>query len=57
MKTENDHLREFQEAMKLAVASAAALGFYRNQQQWMKVSALLDEVAKKTRELAVRRAH
>lgn len=57
MKTENDHLREFQDAMKLAVASATAMGFYRNQQQWMKISALLDEVARKARELAMRRAH
>jgi hypothetical protein len=57
MKTETDHLKEFSDAMKLAVASATAMGFYRNQQQWMKIAALLDEVARKARELGYGRAN
>jgi hypothetical protein len=57
MKTEGDHLREFEDAIRRAVSSATALGFYRNQGGWMRVAALLDGVAKKARELAVRRAN
>jgi hypothetical protein len=57
MKTETDHLREFEDAIRLAVASATAVGFYRNQSGWMKIAALMDEVAKKARELAHRRAN
>jgi hypothetical protein len=57
LKAEGDHLREFHDAMKIAVSSATAMGFYRNQQGWMRIAALLDEVAKKARELATRRAH
>jgi hypothetical protein len=57
MKTEGDHLREFEDAIRRAVSSATALGFYRNQGGWMKIAALLDEVARKARELAVRRAN
>jgi hypothetical protein len=58
MKTEADHLREFEDAIRLAVASATAIGFYRNNQGgWMKIAALLDEVAKKARMLAVRRVN
>jgi hypothetical protein len=57
MKSEGDHLREFRDAMKLAVASATALGFYRNQSGWMRIAALLDEVAKKASEFAHRRAN
>jgi hypothetical protein len=57
MKTEHDHLREFEDAIKRAVSSATAIGFYRNQQGWGRIAALLDEVAKKARELARRRVN
>jgi hypothetical protein len=57
MKTEGDHLREFEDAIRRAVSEATAIGFYRNQSHWMKIAALLDEVAKNARELAHRRAN
>jgi hypothetical protein len=57
MKTEGDHLREFEDAIRRAVSSATALGFYRNAPGWMRIAALLDQAAKVARELAVRRAN
>lgn len=57
VKTETDHLHELEDAMKRAVAAATALGFYRNQSGWMKIAALLDNVAKGARALAHKRVN
>lgn len=55
MKTETDHLQEFEDAMRRAVSSATALGFYRNRRGWMQIATLLDNCGKVARELAHKR--
>jgi hypothetical protein len=57
VKTESDHLAELIDLLQRASAAATALGFYRNQQGWMKIAALLNEMTSRVRRLATRRAH